>query len=114
MVTFAEMRMKLHALALLLAVGAALGCRTVTRPQYALLGSIQSDSKTSVYWAETFLIQKGMKSVPRVDFKRTKREEQPKLDAMMNYWEALLDKDSMDEEYDTFLMIQSPLYLGEW
>ena len=87
------------------------GC--VTR-HYTVEESIRSTNKNSVFWAEAFLRQKGMESVPQVDFKKTKQEEQSTLDAMMRFWESLPDKDKVDEEFDRFLMIQSPLHLEEW
>lgn len=86
-----------------------------TTRHYALQESIWSASKNSVYYAEAFLRQKGMADVARVDFTKTKQEEQPKLDEMMRFWESLPDKDEVDEEFAAFLTIQSPLADGgEW
>jgi hypothetical protein len=89
-------------------------CGCVTRPRYKLQESIRSANKNSVFWAEAFLIEKGMEPSARVDFEKTKQEEQPKLDAMMRFWKSLPDKDEVDQEFDRFLMIQSPLHLGRW
>ncbi len=50
-----------------------------------------------------------MVGVPPIDFDRTREQEQAKLDRMLHFWSQLPDKEKLDQEFQDFVLAQSPV-----
>ena len=88
------------------------GCAS-RRTNLDVATAIVSTNKNLVYWSQEFLIKKGLHGIDPIDFKKSRAEEQPKLDLLLKYWNEQPEKSALNAEFETYVLTRSPIWLLE-
>ncbi len=105
-------------LQIILVILLCVGCKE-SPPQdadtkYLIEKCISSNNKNSIIWAKQFLADRGMSEVKPIDFSRSRKQEQPKINQMLEFWKALPNKEELDRQFHEYCMSRSPMYPDEW